>query len=158
MKAKFGVYIAIAIGMIVVVGFFASSDNQPENEESVVFHVTLADPQNYENGAYSHSVEIEEGMYEIRFVPNGDSPKILTITLTGQSFSFNENFTLEGTPHETGISTYYTWEYSGNKIIQIPNQQEIVIQINPNGNLLGPVSIDIIKLKNQGGVTPDAEL
>jgi len=151
MKAKFGAYIAIVIGMIIVVGFFASSDNQTEDEENFVFHVTLADPQNYENGVYSHSFEIEEGTYEIRFVPNGDSPKILKITLNGQSFNFIEDFILEGTPHETGVSIYYTWEYSGNKIIQVPNHQEIEIQIDPNGNLLGPVSIDIIKSKNQKG-------
>ena len=145
MKAKFGAYIAITIGIMVVVGFFASSDNQTEDEKSIVFHVTLADPQNFENGIYSNSFEIEEGMYDIRFVPNGDSPKILTISLNGQSFSFIENFILEGIPHEAGVSTYYTWEYSGNKIIQIPGKQEIEILIDPNGNLLGPVSVDIIK-------------
>ena len=145
MKVKFGAYIVIAIGIMLVVGFFASSDNQTGNEESIVFHVTLADPQNYENGVYSHSFEIEEGTYEIRFVPNGDSPKILTITLNGQSLSFIENFTLEGTSHESGVSNYYTWKYSGNKIIKVPSKQEIEILINPNGNLLGPVSIDIIK-------------
>jgi hypothetical protein len=145
MKVKFGAYIVIAIGIMLVVGFFASSDNQTEDEESIVFHVTLADPQIYENGVYSHSFEIEEGTYEIRFVPNGDSPKILTITLNGQSLSFIENFTLEGIPHESGVSNYYTWKYSGNKIIKVPSKQEIEILINPNGNLLGPVSIDIIK-------------
>ena len=145
MKAKFGAYITIAIGIMVAVGFFASFDNQTKDEESIVFHVTLADPQNYENGVYSHSFEIEDGTHEIRFVANGDSPKILTITLKGQSLSFIENLILEGTPHETGISTYYTWEYSGNKIIQVPSKQKIEILIDPNGNLLGPVSIDIIK-------------
>ncbi len=146
MRGKFGGFIAIAIGISVVIGLFASSDNPTEDGQSIVFHVTLADPQNYENGIYSHSLEIEEGMYEIRFVPNGDSPKILTITMNGQSLNFFENFVLEGTPHETGVSTYYTWEYSGNKIIQVPNHQEIEIQIDPNGNLLGPVSIDIMKI------------
>ncbi len=146
MRGKFGGFIAIAIGITVSIWFFASSDNQTEYEQSIVFHVTLAVPQNYENGVYSHSLEIEEGMYEIRFVPNGDSPKILTITMNGQSLNFFENFTLEGTPHETGVSTYYTWEYSGNKIIQVPNKQEIEILIDPNGNLLGPVSIDIMKI------------
>jgi len=110
-----------------------------------VFHVTLADPKNYENGFYSRSLEIGEGTYEIRFVPNGDSPKILTISLNGQSLSFIENFILEGTPHDTGVSIYYTWEYSGNKIIQVPSKQDIEILINPNGNLLGPVSVDIMK-------------
>ena len=146
MRGKFGGFIAIAIGIAVGIWFFASFDNQTEDGQSIVFHVTLADPQNYENGIYSHSLEIEEGMYEIRFVPNGDSPKILTITMNGQSLNFFENFALEGTPHETGVSTYYTWEYSGNKIIQVPSKQEIEILIDPNGNLLGPVSIDIMKI------------
>jgi len=146
MRGKIGGFIAIAIGITVVIGFFASSDNQTEDKENIVFHVTLADPQIYENGVYSYSLKIEEGMYEIRFVPNGDSPKILTITMNGQSLNFFENFALEGTPHETGVSTYYTWKYSGNKIIQVPNTQEIEILIDPNGNLLGPVSIDIMKI------------
>jgi len=146
MRGKFGGFIAIAIGIAVATGFFASSGNQTDDEQSIVFHVTLADPKNYENGFYSHSLEIEEGMYEIRFVPNGDSPKILTITMNGQSLNFFENFVLEGTPHKTGVSTYYTWEYSGNKIIQVPSKQEIEILIDPNGNLLGPVSIDIMKI------------
>ena len=79
-------------------------------------------------------------------MPNGDSPKILTITMKGQSLNFFENFALEGTPHETGVSTYYTWKYSGNKIIKVPSNQEIEILIDPNGNLLGPVSIDIMKI------------
>ncbi len=146
MRGKIGGFIAIAIGITVVIGFFASSDNQTEDEENIVFHVTLADPQIYENGVYSYSLKIEEGMYEIRFVPNGDSPKILTLTINGQSLNFFENFVLEGTPHETGVSTYYTWKYSGNKIIQVPNKQDIEILIDPNGNLLGPVSIDIMKI------------
>ena len=146
MRGKIGGFIAIAIGITVVIGFFASSDNQTEDKENIVFHVTLADPQIYENGVYSYSLKIEEGMYEIRFVPNGDSPKILTLTINGQSLNFFENFVLEGTPHETGVSTYYTWKYSGNKIIQVPNKQEIEIRIDPNGNLLGPVSIDIMKI------------
>ena len=140
MNRKFGIYntIAIVIGIsfVALVLIFASSDNQTGDDENIDFHVTLADPKNYENGVYHNSFDIGEGMYEIRFVPNGDSPKILTITLTGQSLSFNENFTLEGIPHETAISTYYTWEYSGNKIIKIPEEQDIEIQIDPNGNLL----------------------
>lgn len=145
MRAKSGIYISIAIGIIVVVSFFSLLENQTGEKENTVFHVTLADPENYENGVYSHSFEIEGGMYGIKFVPNGDSPEILTITLNGESLSFIEEFILEGTPHETGISTYYTWKYSGNKIIQVPSKQEIEIVIDPNGNILGPVSIDIIK-------------
>ena len=146
MKPKFGALIGIVIGIMVVVGILGSLDKQTEGKEGIVFHETLADPQKYENGVYSNSFEIDKGRYEFRFVPNGDSPNILTITLKGPSFDFIENFILEGSPHETGVSLYYTWEYSGNKIIQVPSKQEIEIQIDPNENLLGPVSIDIMKI------------
>lgn len=145
MKVKFGASIGIAIGVLIAFGLFVFPENQTDEKESIVFHETLANPQKYENGIYSNSFEIDGGTYEIRFVPNGDSPKKLTISLTGQSVSFIENFILEGTPHETGVSIYYTWEYLGEKIIEVSSHDEVEILINPNGNLLGPVSIDIMK-------------
>jgi hypothetical protein len=158
MKFKFGI-IGIAIGISILIVFFGIQDDQIENEGKRVFHVTLASPDDYENGVFTDTFQIKEGDYEFGFVPNGDSPKIITITIRGESFSFNEKFGLVGTPHETGVSTYFTWDYSGSKRIQIPKQQELVIIIDPNGNLLGPVSIDIIKNKeNESGVTPNAEL
>lgn len=138
-------YIAIAIG-IVVVGIFSIQVGQDSQRENEVFHITLAGPENYDNGVYSDLFEIKEGNYEYRFVPNGDSPKILTVSLDGKTANYFESFTLEGTPHETGISTYYTWDYSGNKRINIPERQEVKITIDPNGNLLGPVSVDIIRV------------
>ena len=146
MKAKFVACIVLVIGIIISIVFFASSDTKYENDENVVFHITLAEPQKYENGRFSDFFEIENGMYEIRFVPNGDSPKLLKISINGEFLNFSEEFILEGTPHDTGISTYYTWKYLGNKIINISNNQEVKIAIDPNGNLLGPVSIDIIKI------------
>lgn len=145
MKAKIGGFVAIAIGILVAIGVFAS-DTQIENSKNVVFHVTLADPQKFEDGTFTDSFEITEGTYEFRFVPNGDSPKNLTITLRGQSLNFIENFILEGTPHETGVSTYYTWKYNGEKNIHVLESQAIEILIDPNGNLLGPVSVDIISI------------
>ena len=145
MKKRIGVIIAIAIGIIVAVGFFSPFENQSrEKEENTIFHVTLADPQNYENGVFIDSFLIEEGTYQFRFVPNGDSPQRLTITLNGESVKYVENFKLEGTAHESGISTYYTWEYSGNYLILIPEDQIVEIVINPNGNLQGAVTVDIL--------------
>ena len=78
-------------------------------------------------------------------MPNGDSPQNLSISIKGDSFEFSENFKLNGTIHETGISEYYTWDYEGEKSIQIPNQNKMSIQIDPNGNVKGSVSVDIIK-------------
>jgi len=143
MRAKIGGYILIIVGIVIVIGILGTQDRDIESKEKPIFHVTLADPKNYENGVYSDSFEVEEGVYEFGFVPNGDSPKILTISLNGESFRYFETFLLEGTSHETGVSTYYTWEYSGNKTIKVPSKQEVEIIINPNGNLLGPVSVDI---------------
>ena len=155
MKTKFGI-IGIVIGITILIGLLGIQDNQVENKIKRVFHVTLASPDNYENGVFTDNFQIEEGDYEFSFVPNGDSPEIMIISLKGESFRFSEKFNLVGTIHETGVSTYFTWDYSGVKKIQIPKQQELEIMIDPNGELLGPVSVDIIR--NESGVTPNAEL
>ena len=98
-------------------------------------------------GFFQIILEFPEGEYQFRFVPNGDSPKILSISLEGNSISFSEDFELIGTPHETGISVYYTWDYLGKKEVKINEDQEIRIEVNPHENLLGSVSIDLIPLE-----------
>ena len=143
MKVKIGVF--VGIGVLVIFGFFLFSNIETRDNQNFVFHVTLADPNYYENGVYTETFEIKEGTYKFGFVPNGDSPKKLTISLDGDSIKYVEEFTLKGTPHETGISTYYTWEYAGNNLILIPEDQTATITIDPNGNLMGPVSVDISK-------------
>jgi len=141
-KKFFLIPIIIFIIAIIVIG---SQSNLSENKTEAAFHVTLASPDLYDNGVYSHTFVIEQGEYKFRFVPNGDSPKNLAITLTGENFEFSENFTLNGTLHETGISEYYTWDYNGEKLVVVPTLKEIFIQINPNGAENGSVSVDIIR-------------
>ena len=114
-------------------------------ETNVAFHVTLADSKLYIDGVYTESFEIEKGEYSFRFVPNGSSPETLSISLRGTSFEFEEDFSLKGTLHETGISEYYTWEYEGQGKFLISEMQEITIIINPNGNTMGSVSVDILE-------------
>jgi len=143
-KSKIGISIVIVVGGLIVLGVFSSADVQTENEQNDVFHVTLADPKIYENGVYTETFEIKKGTYKFEFVPNGDSPQNLKISLEGESVNLVEHFILKGTPHETGISTYYTWEYSGNNVILIPEDQIVKISIDPNGNLLGAITVDII--------------
>ena len=136
------ILISIFIATIVVIG---SQSNSSDKKNETIFHVTLADPKMYEKGVYSSTFILEKGEYEFRFVPNGDSPQTLTIWLKGNEFELYENFILNGTKHETGISEYYTWDYDGEKFVFIPNQKDISIQINPNGNVNGSVSVDIIR-------------
>jgi hypothetical protein len=175
-----GIILAAIIG-VVFVGAQINPDN-PENEE-VNFHVTLADPTLYEpnNGRYSDYFMLEEeGWYEFRFVASGDSPHILSIGLwqkdgsssighdsSGVAFVwlqdnliFEESFVLQKTLVETETSSWYTWDYSGEKRFYFdPNRSrtvegttlesaaEIRFVIVPSVTTYGPVSVDLIKLR-----------
>ena len=142
MKGK----IAVAIGVVITIAAFVGITSlDDEDKETPPFHVTLADPELYVNGEFSQEVRLEEGKYKFRFTPNGDSPQVLSIKISGDSFSFEEDFELKGTPHNTGISEYYTWEYLGEDTIEISNSQDLQITINPNGNLLGAVSVSLLR-------------
>ena len=136
--------------IIPILGFVAfdwitgfSDQNEIINED--IFHITLADPELYANGVYSDKFLIEPGTYFFRFVPNGSSPEILSIKLIGQNYTFEENFELVGIPHESQTAKYFTWKYVGNEKIIIDSSQEISISIDPNGNVKGSVSVDLIK-------------
>ena len=144
--------IGILIILIVTILGVSISMNSEEKDDNVVFHITLADPELYTNGIYTSNFTIESGTYFFRFVPNGSSPEILSIKLSGQNYSFIENFNLKGIPHESETSKYFTWKYEGMKNITIDSMEEITIAINPNGNVMGSVSIDIIKKKSDESI------
>ena len=140
----------VIMGIIPILGFVAfdwitgfSDQNEIINED--IFHITLADPELYANGVYTDKFLIEPGTYFFRFVPNGSSPEILSIKLIGQNYTFEENFELVGIPHESQTAKYFTWKYVGNEKIIIDSSQEISISIDPNGNVKGSVSVDLIK-------------
>jgi len=108
---------------------------------------------------------IEGGTYKIGFVPMGDSPAKIKLTIKGkwtESYNvepswgtiFSEEFVLERSLVDTGISKYYTWEYIGQKYVQIPRLEGKIpssdeaiyeIIINRSGNLEGSVSISLTK-------------
>ena len=135
------------IPIIVIVGILLVNFSSEKSEEinSIIFHVTLADPNLYTNGIYTEKFSIDKGQYSFRFVPNGSSPKILSISINGDNFDFSEDFKLEGISQKSEISEYFTWEYEGEKIILVSEMQEVSIIINPNGNVMGSVSVDILR-------------
>ncbi len=136
--------------IITILVVFSSNSSK---EKNMIFHVTLADPELYNNGVYTNVFTMDKGEYYFRFVPNGSSPEILSIKLAGEKlFNFSEDFTLESTSHQTGTSEYFSWEYNGEKTILISEMQNVFIIINPNGNVIGSVSVDI--LENKEGVHP----
>ncbi len=137
--------IIIPIVVILAIVLISFSSNETSEKNNISFHITLADPNLYVNDVYTEKFTLEKGEYLFRFVPNGSSPKILSIALNGSTFDYSEDFKLIGTPHQTGISEYFTWDYDGQKSIFISEIQEFSITINPNGETLGSVSVDILE-------------
>jgi hypothetical protein len=104
---------------------------------------------------------IEGGTYEIGFVPMGDSPKKIRLVIKGEIPEnqryylddpikmeiYSEEFILERSLVDTGISKYYTWEYLGQKFVQFPKTEDVryEITIQRSGNLEGSVSISLTK-------------
>jgi hypothetical protein len=137
--------IIIPIVVILSIVLVSFSSNETSEKNNILFHITLADPNLYVNDVYTEKFTLEKGEYLFRFVPNGSSPKILSIALNGDTFDYSEDFKLIGTPHQTGISEYFTWDYDGQENIFISEMQEFSITINPNGETLGSVSVDILE-------------
>lgn len=145
MNKKILIMVIIPILGFVAFDWITGLSDGDEKINDDIFHITLADPELYTNGVYTDEFLIESGTYFFRFVPNGSSPEILSIKLIGQNYVFEENFELVGIPHESETAKYFTWKYDGNKKITIDSSQEISITINPNGNVKGSVSVDLIR-------------
>ena len=119
-----GIILGLIIGVVVFgwVIYPEYVDSQKPIKNTTVFHVTLADPALYDcnmrlplfpsDCKYTETVFLEEGMYEFRFVPNGDSPQKLEVRLdpAGET-GFSQKYVLVGNLVEGGMSSWYTWEY-----------------------------------------------
>ncbi len=135
-----GIIAAVLIGLII---FLRISNDFSGGETDFVFHVRLAEPKMYENGVYQEVFDLPPGEYRFKFIANGDSPQILSISMKGEEVSFSEDFELEGRAHTTPISEYYTWNYLGENRIKTFDWQSLQVTIDPHGNLQGPVSVMI---------------
>ncbi len=150
-----GIILASIIG-VVFAGAQINPDN-PENEDSnsEVWSTRIAGPAFDDTWKHKYSpITLERKIpYEFDFVPMGDSPERLKISVvwSGQGVHvFSEMFILEGTLVDTGISEYYTWDYTGNKNFEIsyeqcPNQKtcNYDIIVERYGNLKGSVTISL---------------
>ena len=151
-KPIFGVICLVIIAIVIIFGAQINPNNSENTkiEYSEVFHVRLADSSLYENGVYSEVFQIEKGVYKFRFVSNGDSPQKLSIKLLAESGTvlMNNDFELEGTLIDDGISSWYTWDYlSKGNMLEINESQQVKIFVSPNGNMNGSVSIGLIAIK-----------
>ena len=150
-----GIILAVIIG-VVFVGAEINPDN-PENKE--VWSIRMAGPgfDNISDHMYGPITLEREVPYEFHFVPMGDSPERLGIWVVSNQIGvgtiFSANYLLEGTLVDTGISEYYTWDYTGpwcgQKLCQIEYLQcrektcEYDIIVKRYGNLKGSVTISL---------------
>ena len=147
----------IILAAIIGVGFVGAQINpdNPENEEG--WSIRIAGPgfDNISDHMYGPITLEREVPYEFHFVPMGDSPERLKISVGGKGHGveiFSELLYLEGTLVDTGISEYYTWDYVGNKNFEIsfdqcPNQKtcNYDITVERYGNLKGSVTISLLQ-------------
>ena len=150
-----GIILAAIVG-VVLAGAQINPDS-PENEDSnsEVWSTRIAGPafDNTWNHKYSPITLERKVPYEFHFVPMGDSPERLKISVGGKGHGveiFSELLYLEGILVDTGISEYYTWDYTGNKNFEIsyeqcPNQKtcNYDIIVERYGNLKGSVTISL---------------
>ena len=158
-KPIIGGIILVTIIGIVYVGAQINPDN-PENEKnpnSEVWSTRIAGPEF--DDIFKHrysSITLERKVpYKFDFVPMGDSPERLKISVGGKGSEvevFSEMLYLEGMLMDTGISEYYTWDYTGNKNFEIsyqqcPNQKtcNYDITVERYGNLKGSVTISLLQ-------------
>jgi len=155
-KPIIGGIILVAIIGVVYAGAQINPDN-PENGE--VWSIRMAGPEWDDRQGHRAALpkNLEEGTYKLGFVAMGDSPHKITIAIKGKWTEryyldpswrplFSEEFVLKGTPVDTGISKYHTWEYVGQKYVYIPEvegEADYEITISRFGNLKGSVTISL---------------
>ena len=147
MKKSSLAIVGLAVVVIAVVVFGSPKDNIQNFDYA--YHVNLSESKYGENGVYEELFEIGDEScqrfcdYKFRFVPNGDSPQTLSISISGNDVSFSEDFQLVGTSVKTDISQYYTWDYDGQKIFQVSGLEKVKIIIDPHENTKGTISVYI---------------
>ena len=149
MKKSSLAIVGLAVVVITVVVLSSPKDNVQDSDYT--YHVNLSESKYGEFGIYEESFEIGNVDcqrfcdYKFKFVPNGDSPQTLSVSISGYNTSFSEDFQLVGTLVETDISQYYTWDYDGQKIFQVSGLEKVKIAIDPHENIKGTVSVYIIQ-------------
>ena len=148
-----GIILATIIGLVAagaqINPEYSVGEERPNSE---VWNKRIAGPEFANDSILKSSpITLERNVqYKFEFVPMGDSPERIKISIDGV---FSETFVLEKTLVDTGISKYYTWEYIGKENVLVSNQQcpnqktcDYEITVERFGNLEGSVSISLSKI------------
>ena len=170
MGKKAIIVVGIAIAAVAISIAYGASMNPGGNEQrsgGEIWNFRISGEEFHDISTIRAGLPVlEGGTYKIGFVPMGDSPAKIELTIKGkwtESYNvepswgtiFSEEFVLEKSLVDTGISKYYTWEYIGQKYVQIselegkiPSSDEPIYEIiiSRYGNLEGSVSISLTKL------------
>ena len=152
MAKKAAIAVGIAVAAIAISMTYGAIANPGGNEEipnSGIWNIRISGPEFQDLPTIGSEIGIlGKGTYEIRFVPMGDSPEIMNLKIMSQDGYeiFEQEFYLERSLVDTGISKYYTWEYIGEKFFTVSEKDDYDIVINREGNLKGSVSISVEKL------------
>lgn len=123
---------------------FAISLDEGDRGPPPTFHATLADPALYaDGGVHVQVVDAPAGPHELRFVPNGDSPRTLTITASGGATSFEGTLSLVSELHGAGGAEYYTWDYEGPRLVEVGSAGPLEVRVDPHGQTRGSVSVSL---------------
>ncbi len=162
------------ITLIVISMAYGASMNPGGNEQkradTEIWNFRFSGPEFHDISFHRFvGISLETGnTYQFKFVPMGDSPERLKISLIwpgGQHHKtvevYSETLYLKKTLVDTGISKYYTWDYIGDKNFHISDKECFDVQsgsilkrqscnyelnVERIGNLMGSVSISIEKL------------
>ena len=152
MAKKSAIVVGIAAAVVAVsmaYGAIANPGAEEENLNSGIWNIRMSGPEFEDVPTIGSEIGIlGKGTYEIGFVPMGDSPELLNLRIMSEDGYqiFEQEFYLEKSLVDTGISKYYTWEYIGEKFFTVSDRDSYEIVINREGNLNGSVSISIEKL------------
>jgi|TARA_B100001750_G_scaffold165476_1_gene134063 hypothetical protein len=148
-----GIILAAIIGLVAagaqINPEYSVGEERPNSE---VWNKRIAGPEFANDSILKSSpITLERNVqYKFEFVPMGDSPERIKISIDGV---FSETFVLEKTLVDTGISKYYTWEYIGKENVLVSNQQcpnqktcDYEITVERFGNLEGSVSISLSRV------------
>ncbi len=152
MAKKAAIAVGIAIAAIAISMTYGAIANPGVNEEiqnSGIWNIRISGPEFQDLPTIGSEIGVlGKGTYEIGFVPMGDSPEVLNLTIMSKDGYeiFGQEFYLERSLVDTGISKYYTWDYIGEKFFTVSERDGYEIIINREGNLEGSISISIEKL------------
>jgi len=163
-----GIVLAAIIGLVAA-GAQINPEYTPDEEsnpiEVEIWSLRIAGPEFNEINIHRGNITLQsQSLYKLGFVPMGDSPENLLIQVLKKNpdnqfgatsgVVYSEEFYLERTLVDTGMSKYYTWDYLGDDRFSVSDREcflddtkcEYLIIVKRFGNLEGSLSVSLSEI------------